>query len=134
MIEATLRPTEVAEPVLKDTLSEVQQATIPALLPPPPLAAQDQATAPAKSEPSTRQKQAKDVYYPPEAIADGIEGTVKLLLTLTADGKVLDAQVASGSGHAVLDQAAVRAAFAMGALPGLDKTEMILPVVFRLQP
>ena len=53
--------------------------------------------------------------------------------TLDGNGAIRDAQVAAGSGHPLLDDAAVRAAFAMGSLPEAGAREVILPVVFRLR-
>ncbi|AEI61986.1 TonB-dependent siderophore myxochelin receptor MxcH [Corallococcus macrosporus] len=49
-----------------------------------------------------------EAVYPPEAVASGIEGAVKLLLTLDAEGRVSRAEVVEGLGHG-LDEAAVRA-------------------------
>ena len=63
----------------------------------------------------------------------GLEGEVRLLLRLDATGVVLDARIASSSGFAVLDDAAVRAALATHRLAAGGAAEMILPVVFRLQ-
>jgi protein TonB len=139
MIDARLRAPPPVEPLLKDTLTEAEPprpaaAPTTSSPPSPPLPSPGRKTTLAKSTVAAQHKLAEHLYYPPEAVAAGIEGEVRLLLTLTADGKVLDAQVARGSGHAILDRAAVRAAFAMGGLPGLDRTELILPVVFRLQP
>ncbi|KAB2938107.1 MAG: energy transducer TonB [Rhodocyclaceae bacterium] len=73
------------------------------------------------------------MFYPPEAVSRGLEGEVRVLLTLDAEGGIMDAQVAAGSGHRLLDIAAVQAALAMGSLPGAGVRELILPVVFRLR-
>ena len=78
-----------------------------------------------------RQRLAAHVFYPPQAVEQGLEGEVRLLLRLDAKGRLLEARVASSSGHQLLDDAAVAAAYATGAFPGGD-AEMILPVVFRL--
>jgi protein TonB len=130
-ITATLLPApdRPVESLLKDTLAEAEQKPIDAL---------KQSRQPA---PTTRRgplaaerKLAEHVYYPEEAIARGLEGEVRLLLTLDATGAVVEAQVADGSGHAILDQAAVRAAYAMGRLSGIERREIILPVRFRLRP
>jgi periplasmic protein TonB len=149
MIEATLHPAAPDEPLLKDTLADEQAPPVPAEipLPTPPAVAASSPPVPtvptvptesrnfiAKAASATQQKLAEHLYYPSEAVAAGLEGEVRLLVTLSETGKVLDAQVARGSGHAVLDQAAMRAAFAVGDLPGLDTRELILPVLFRLQP
>lgn len=93
--------------------------------------------APAKAEKrqvqAAQQKIAKHLYYPAEAVARGLEGEVRLLLALGEDGSIADVQVASSSGHAILDNAAIKAAYAMGRLTGVAAREMILPVIFRLQ-
>lgn len=85
------------------------------------------------SEQAYQRRLAEHLFYPPEAVARGWEGEVRLLLTLDAAGNVLQAEVAASSGHTVLDHAAVDAAYAVRRLPGATAREMILPVVFRLQ-
>jgi TonB family protein len=71
-------------------------------------------------------------FYPPEAIARGIEGETILLLRYKPDGTLLDARVARSSGHAILDQAALRA---VRATPrASDGTrDVLFPVTFALQ-
>jgi protein TonB len=44
--------------------------------------------------------------YPPEAIRNGLTGTVELEILVGTDGKPLEATVVRSSGHRVLDQAA----------------------------
>lgn len=73
------------------------------------------------------------LFYPPEAVARRLEGEVRLILTLSGDGTILDAQIAASSGHALLDEAALKAAYAMGRLPNETQGEIIFPVVFRLR-
>lgn len=75
---------------------------------------------------------AREDFYPREAIERGIEGRVVLLLTLTDAGTVAAAEVASTSGHPVLDAAALKAAGRIGALPG-GRHQVLLPVEFRLE-
>lgn len=126
-------PDRPAEPVLKDTLSEAttqQPAASAALL----RAARGGSPArPAALQRTAQRKLAAHLFYPPEAIARGLEGEARLLLTLDDAGRVLEADIAASSGHAVLDRAAVAAAYAMGRLPAAGGRELILPVVFRLQ-
>lgn len=125
MLSATLvPPDEDSDVLLKNTLSDGAVSQTP--LPTPGKAVQ----APQEK---VRRKLSEHLYYPPEAVARGIEGEVRLLLSLDAGSNVIDAQVASGSGHDLLDQAALRAAHAMGRLPGDGAREVILPVVFRLR-
>ncbi len=128
MIEATLHRPPPAEPVLKDTLAD---DTKPAKT---DTAAAARGAASRKSVMAARRKLAEHVYYPPEAIRLGLEGEVRLLLTLAADGTITDASLAASSGHELLDQAALSAARAMGRLIGADRRELLLPVVFRLRP
>ena len=72
------------------------------------------------------------LFYPPEAVARGLEGDVILLLTLSDRGQLVSAAIARGSGHALLDQAALDAARQIGALPG-NPRQTLFPVSFRLQ-
>ncbi len=131
ILDATLRipvPNTVMEPLLKDTLARTEPRAQP--------------KHPKQDKPGTgrlvhaiaKRKLAKHVFYPEEAVAAGLEGEVRLVLTLDGNGVVKDVQVADSSGHAILDQAAIRAAYAMGSLPGVNQREIILPVTFRLQP
>ncbi|HET9700882.1 MAG TPA: TonB family protein [Burkholderiales bacterium] len=73
------------------------------------------------------------LLYPPEAVREGLEGEVVLVLDLGEGGRILEAAVASGSGHRVLDDAALRAALRLGSLsPTLAGKAILLPVRFRL--
>ena len=74
----------------------------------------------------------RELFYPPEAIARGLQGRVVLLLTLDATGRVIAADIASGSGHAMLDTAALEAAARIGGVPGGGR-QVLLPVEFRLE-
>lgn len=73
----------------------------------------------------------KELFYPREAIERGLEGRVILLLHLDPVGRVQAAEVASSSGHALLDAAAVQAAGKITALAG-NARQVLLPVDFRL--
>lgn len=123
---ATVRP---SEPLLKDTLAEAAAATPP----PKTIGAHSRRAAPHAPEAAARRKLSEMLFYPPEAVARGLEGEVRLLLTLDGDGTVRDAQIAAGSGHPILDEAAVKAAYAMGRLPEAGAREVLLPVVFKLR-
>lgn len=74
----------------------------------------------------------REEFYPREAIRREIEGRVVLLLTLDAAGRVSGIEVASSSGHALLDDAALRAATRIAHLPG-GRRQVLLPVEFRLE-
>ena len=128
---------EPAEALLKNTLDaetpapEVQPARPPA----PPQAASHVLSRPTpkKDVQAAQRKLSQHVFYPPEAVARGLEGEVRLIVKLAADGQIDDVLLAASSGHALLDNAAIRAAYAMGTLAGTSGRELIVPVYFRLQ-
>lgn len=74
---------------------------------------------------------AQEDFYPREAIERGIEGDVIVLLALSPTGEVLAASVATGSGHAILDAAALAAVRRIQRLP-TGQPQALLPVQFRL--
>ena len=76
---------------------------------------------------------AAHLYYPPEAVARGLEGEAQVLLFLDESGDALAARVERSSGHAILDDAAVLAARAVRSLPEGVAREVLLPVRFRLR-
>lgn len=135
-LQARLSMPAELEPLLKNTLA-VQEN------PPAPPVSKLPSTSPAKPTPTTRthrsqeraaqRKLSEHLYYPPAAIALGLEGETRLLLTLAADGTILDIRIASSSTHAILDQAAVNAARSMQRIPDSGMKELLLPVIFRLQ-
>ncbi len=130
-------PVEPAEPLLKNTLDEAQSTKtiddVPRNSPPPPASRPVIRPTPQKDVQAAQRKLSKHVFYPPEAVARGLEGDVRLIVKLAADGRIDDVQLAAGSGHPLLDNAAIRAAYAMGSLAGASGRELIVPVYFRLQ-
>ena len=71
-------------------------------------------------------------FYPPEAIARGLEGEAILMLRFGANGALVDAQIAKSSGHAILDEAALRAVRATQRFASGPR-EMLFPVTFALR-
>jgi protein TonB len=81
----------------------------------------------------TMTRLSETMLYPSEALKRGLEGEVVILVELGAGGRIIDAGVASGSGHAVLDEAAVRAVIRLGTLgPSTANRTILLPVRFRI--
>ena len=76
---------------------------------------------------------ARDLPYPPEAIERGLQGEALVMLFLDPAGNVIAARLESSSGHALLDDAAVRAARGLRSLPDSAPREALLPVRFRLR-
>lgn len=138
VLNVTLARPPDEEPLLKNTLDDGPVET-PAEAPPPPRTIKPEgkphpAPTPKPATLSAAQRKLADhLYYPPQAVAAGLQGDVQLLLTLDSTGAIQEAEVAVSSGHPVLDQAAVRAAYAMGRVEGVTKREMLLPVSFRLR-
>lgn len=143
-LEAMLRlPPELevapVEPLLKNTLDTEDTQPPKLLAPVEPLPIQRPGPATRKAMEreirSMQRKLSKQLFFPAEAVMLGIEGEVHLLVTLNADGSIADASIAASSGSAVLDNAAIKAAYAMPDRfdVGVTGREVILPVVFRLQ-
>jgi len=140
------REPEQAPEVLKNTLDPAPEKAPPPRKPPPRTEAslrKDSAekrreVARAERLPEPQQREAlgrlsQTLLYPPEAVAQGIQGEVVLLLDVGDGGRVVGASVAASSGHAMLDDAALRAARLMGSLsPALAGRTILLPVRFRL--
>lgn len=144
-----------ALPPITVTLREPPAAPLP---PPPPLILPEQprpAATPAKPPPPKPEKREKPPaaaktwtqavsqhlnkldasgqFYPQEAIARGLEGEVLVLIIISGDGQVTAARVEQGSGHRVLDDAALRAVRSLRSLPADAPREALLPVRFRLR-
>ncbi|MEI7612158.1 MAG: energy transducer TonB [Betaproteobacteria bacterium] len=135
-LQALLRlppqPETPPEPVLKNTLDPEGEAP-EVKKPPPPMPPPPSKTRAKREVQNAQRKLSEHLFYPPEAVARGLEGEVRLILKLSADGAVEDVNLAASSGHSLLDKAAIKAAYAMGKLTGASSRELILPVIFRLQ-
>lgn len=130
-IKATLRHAPVAPTALADAMTSTPTSSATNTSPqaPLPLAPKNLPGA------SLRQAQAmlsKHLFYPPPAVAQGLEGEVVLLLTLDTTGQIRAVDIAKSSGHVLLDEAALDAASHIGSLPG-NPRQTLLPVTFRLQ-
>ncbi|MEF8722719.1 energy transducer TonB [Candidatus Accumulibacter phosphatis] len=138
MLRLPVKPPQVsAEPLLKNTLASTES---PPVVKPPPPPKVPTPRRPPTTKASTRheveaaqRKLSEHLYYPEEAVARGIEGEVRLILTVSDNGSITDVHVGVSSGHAILDKAAERAAWAMGKVNWAYSRELILPVIFRLE-
>ena len=75
----------------------------------------------------------RGLFYPAEAIAQGLEGETLILLIINENGEVSAARIEQGSGHRILDEAALRAVRSLRSLPADAPRETLLPVRFRLK-
>jgi len=123
-----------AEPLLKNTIDSVEtpQVVTPAHVTPAPPQATAR-TATRREAQNMQRKLSKHLFYPAEAVERGIEGDVWLILKYSADGEIIDVGIATSSGHSILDNAAVKAAYAMPKDAGAASREVIVPAHFRLE-
>ncbi len=105
--------------------------------PPPPKAARPQ---PSKARPWTevvrqhlKQLDAAGQFYPAEAIAQGQQGEVLILIVVDESGTVVAARVEQSSGYPLLDAAALRAVRSLRSSLSDAPREAVLPVRFRLR-
>ena len=130
-------PTEAPkefEPLLKNTLDEDAPEEVkpvaPPPLPPPKPKTKNKVSISQREMQDAQKKLSRYVYYPEQARKLGLEGTVMLHVELLSDGRVDDVRIVSSSGHAILDNAAIKGFYAAGRLPGKSDT---WAYTFRLQ-
>lgn len=137
-LQATLLAAPLPAPVL--IAPETPQPAPPAAAPkpkslPPPTSRPPErfrAAVGAAATAALRQI-AQNLFYPPEAVAQGLEGEAQVMLFIDEAGNAVAVRLENSSGHALLDEAAVRAARAVRALPEGAPREVLLPVRFRLR-
>ncbi|NJD25186.1 MAG: energy transducer TonB [Betaproteobacteria bacterium] len=149
---------EPAEPIAPPLLARLREPTPPPVpAPPPPLEMPEPATSPAAPKPKPAAEKPRDKpapkatnwtqtvrrhleklndagqFYPPEAIARGLEGEALVLIVIAPSGQVVAARLEESSGHRLLDEAALRAVRSLKSLPADAPREALLPVRFRLR-
>lgn len=143
-LEVSLTPPEAPppallapEPPVPETTPEIVKAPVPpehSPAPPPvsgPAPAAAAGTVAAITQAATRQI-AQYLFYPPEAIAQGLQGQALVRLYLDEKGDAIAARLERSSGYPLLDDAAVRAATTVRSMPEGGAREILLPVRFRL--
>lgn len=132
--ESPPMPEEKPAPEILEKNTIAPEAPAPVkTAPSPPAPAEKPGRLKAAEEQQAVRKLSEHVLYPQSAVEAGHEGTVHLLLKLDPNGRILHASVAAGSGHPELDHAALQAALRAGRLNGGGRSELILPITFRLQ-
>lgn len=143
------KPSTVASIVAELRPPPAVPATPPLSLPEPPKPTAANPPVKPKAEPKSESRgpktwtqavrehlkklDAAGQFYPAEAIAQGLQGEVDVLLVIDETGKVTAARVEQGSGHALLDEAALRAVRSLQSLPADAPRQVVLPVRFRLR-
>ncbi len=84
-----------------------------------------------------RRRIERTIFYPNEARRRGIEGTVELLFTLSADGHVQGVWVLRSSGSPILDEAAIQVVKQAAPYPIVADWPAVLqfqlPITYRLK-
>jgi protein TonB len=140
-IEATLRPpppTPLPPPPPLTLREQPKTSTTPPKPPPPRPEQREKPVVSAKTWTQAVRQHLKKLddsgqFYPEEAIARGLEGEVLVLIIIDESGQVTAARVEQGSGHRILDDAALRAVRSLRSLPADAPREALLPVRFRLR-
>lgn len=104
----------------------------PRKIPPQPSASRPKTWTQAVTE-QLRKRDAEGLFYPAEAIDQGLQGEALVLMIIDPSGKVSAARIERSSGHATLDQAALRAIRSLRSLPADAPQEAVLPVRFSLR-
>jgi protein TonB len=110
--EAVLRRSEeAAAAAAKPPVRQVARKTPPAVVPVgnPVVSAPREQSAGTTADTLPQLLDNRPPIYPNQAIAERLQGTVLLRIELTSEGTVGAIEVAAGSGHAILDAAAVQA-------------------------
>ncbi len=101
------------------------------------------ATVPAAAEQSVeswnnqvRKEIEEKHYYPRNALAQGIQGQVKVRLTVATDGRLKGIQIVESSGNEILDTDALHLAARLKKLPAAPTSEgelsIVVPLTYRI--
>ena len=137
-VQAQLRPppTPVQAPLMMPEQPEPKASVTPKKILQPQILQQGPARISSWQDEVKRQIRKLDergLFYPAEAIAQGLEGEALVLLIINENGEVSAARIEQGSGHRILDEAALRAVRSLRSLPADAPRETLLPVRFRLK-
>lgn len=142
-LTATLAPPALPAPIVPPELILPEPLKPQAPLPPP------LPHKPEKQKPGEKQlnapktwnqaiaqqlKSLKDrqEYYPQEAISQGLQGEVLVLVIIDENGNITAARVEESSGHRLLDDAALRNVRTIRSLPADAPRQALLPLRFKL--
>lgn len=142
-LNATLTPQVLTAPIAPPELilpepPKHQAATPPPLPPKPekPKPRESRLNAPQTWNQAIAQqlKSLKDrqEYYPQEAIRQGLQGEVLVLVIIDENGNITAARVEESSGHRLLDDAALHNVRTIRSLPADAPREALLPLRFKL--
>jgi TonB family protein len=121
------KPPEITIPPLEQSQERQQQEQAPTFTP---------FTVPPELVNAREVSQALQQFYPPLLRESGIGGSVKLWFYIDEEGNVKRTLLKSGSGHAALDDAAMKVAEVMRFSPAKNRDKVVavwvdMPIVFR---
>jgi len=147
----SLSPVETSEPIVahlagRSRTDDLLKNTLPPAVEPAPRRIEPPRSAPTRMKPpqstprppppaqSEAQRRVDEhLFYPPEALARGLQGEAVVKVRFDASGEVLTVSLLGSSGHLLLDEAAVRAVYAIERLPAAAGRDLVLPVRFRIE-
>ena len=157
LLNQTPSPKPPPKPTLTATLAPQLPPPAPVAPPPPELILAEQPKPeirppppkPEKQRPGEKQlnapktwnqaiaKQLKSLkdrqeYYPQEAINQGLQGEVLVLVIIDENGNITAARIEESSGHRLLDDAALRNVRTIRSLPADAPRQALLPLRFKL--
>lgn len=136
-VELELEMKTPSAPSLSAPPPKTTATTAPAPRPARPVIDVPLGTLPPQAARSARQQIAElarqEGFYPLEAIQNRWQGEAWVRIFLDAQGQVIAARIETSSGHAILDEAALRAARSLKSLPANGLEDATLPIQFRLR-
>ena len=127
------KPPEPPKPPEKPALPEPKPEPEPP--PPPPPPPKEEPPPPDLPPPDKKAPPVKKVtpHYPKDALSQGIEGKVRIRLTVSPAGKVLKTEVLDSTPPGVFDYAAETAAKKYIFPPGDEQFEIDQPFEFKIE-
>jgi protein TonB len=135
-------PTPMEEmPELKNTMEDDVRPVVPPPAAVAPMRPTEKSPAPstpaqALQGPALERAQTRlsdQLLYPPDALEQGIQGEVIVLIKLDAHAGIVDVSVASSSGSQSLDEAALRAVRNLRRIHGAGAAKILFPVRFEIR-
>lgn len=127
-------------PELKNTMETDAPPTVPpprpSAPPRPPEKSSAAKAAQALDGPALERAQTRlseRLLYPADALEQGVQGEVVVLIKLDAHAGIIDVSVASSSGSQSLDEAALRAVRNLRRIRGAGAEKILFPVRFEIR-
>jgi protein TonB len=137
------KPKKIVKEVPKHVVKPVREPPAPRTSAPPRAAAAARAASPRAANSAAVAAAARSAcaagfgglnkHYPEAALERGVQGTVRLALTIDRGGHVVSARIVGSSGSSALDQAALQMARNASCSPMETSANLTLPVRFSIR-